>query len=142
MFQIPSKYLFVRILRGSDHLSSNSVIHWLTWLSSTSSVTLVAYLIASGVPVFNGLVSLIGAIFGTFMCFQPMGCMWLYDNWDGQKRMTVRWFLMTIWCGFVVLSGTFLMIAGTYGSVVSIIDSYRKSGGSAAWSCADNSNST
>lgn len=34
------------------------------------------------------------------------------------------------------------MVAGTYGSVVSIIDSYKESGGSAAWSCADNSNST
>lgn len=33
------------------------------------------------------------------------------------------------------------MIAGTYGSVVGIIDSYAASGGSAAWSCADNSGS-
>lgn len=104
-------------------------------------MALVAYLVASGIPIFNSIVSLIGALFGTFLCFQPMGCMWFYDNWDGRKRMSIRWFLMAIWCGFVILSGTFLMVAGTYGSIVSIIDSYRESGGSAAWSCADNSNS-
>lgn len=48
---------------------------------------------------------------------------------------------MVTWSVFVIVSGTFLMIGGTYGSVVSIIDSYKEDGGSAAWSCADNSNS-
>lgn len=41
----------------------------------------------------------------------------------------------------MVLIGTFFMIGGTYGSVVEIMIAYNKSGGSAAWSCADNSNS-
>ena len=48
---------------------------------------------------------------------------------------------MVAWCAFVIVAGTFLMIAGTYGSVVSIINDYKESGGSAAWSCADNSSS-
>ena len=41
----------------------------------------------------------------------------------------------------LIVSGTFLMIGGTYGSVVAIVDSYRADGGSKAWACADNSNS-
>ena len=45
------------------------------------------------------------------------------------------------WSVFVVVIGTFFMIGGTYGSVVEIMIAYKKSGGSAAWSCADNSNS-
>ncbi|RSL76732.1 hypothetical protein CEP52_017769, partial [Fusarium oligoseptatum] len=76
-----AKYAFVRILRGSKHLSANTVIHWGTWLGCTFTTTLVAYIIASSVPVFGGLVSLIGALLGTLLSFQPMGCMWLYDNW-------------------------------------------------------------
>jgi hypothetical protein len=48
---------------------------------------------------------------------------------------------MVIWSVFVIISGTFLMIAGTYGSVIGIINSNKASGGSGAWSCADNSNS-
>lgn len=38
----------------------------------------------------------------------------------------------------MILAGFFLTIGGTYGSVVSINNSYRESGGSAAWSCANN----
>lgn len=132
----------MRILRGSKHLASNSAIHWGTWLGCTLGTTIIAYLIASGIPVFGGLVSLIGALLGTLMCFQPMGCMWLYDNWkEGRKSPSLRWALMASWSVFVIVSGTFLMIGGTYGSVVGIIASYNGPEGSVPWSCADNSNS-
>ncbi|KAK8926878.1 hypothetical protein H634G_06623 [Metarhizium anisopliae BRIP 53293] len=142
VIHFPAKYAFVRILRGSRHLTANNLVHWATWLSCTLVTTVIAYLIASGIPVFGGLVSLIGALLGTLMSFQPMGCMWLYDNWSkGKQDRTIKWVLMVIFSVFVVVSGTFLMITGTYGSVVGIIDSYKKSGGSGAWTCADNSNS-
>ena len=118
------------------------MIHWTTWLACTFGTALIAYLIASGIPVFGGLVSLIGALLGTLMCFQPMGCMWLYDNWSkGKPERSIKWLMMVAFSVFVVISGTFLMIAGTFGSIVDIMESYRESGGSAAWTCADNSNS-
>lgn len=47
---------------------------------------------------------------------------------------------MVAWCIFVILVGCFLTIGGTYGSIVSINNSYKESGGSAAWSCANNDN--
>lgn len=103
---------------------------------------LTSYVIASGIPVFGGLVSLIGALLGTLMSFQPMGFMWLYDNWNiGKQQKTLHWQLMVAWSVFVIVSGTFLMVGGTYGSVVEIIAAYKASGGAAAWTCADNSNS-
>ncbi|KAM0554822.1 hypothetical protein ACHAPJ_006555 [Fusarium lateritium] len=142
VIHFPSKYLFVRILRGSKHLNTNSLVHCGTWLGCTFGVTVVAYLIASGIPVFSGLVSLIGALLGTLMSFQPMGCMWLYDNWSpGRSSPTAKWYAMVYWSVFVIVSGTFLMIAGTYGSIVGIIQINQESGASSAWSCADNSNS-
>jgi hypothetical protein len=97
--------------------------------------------IASAIPVFGGLVSLIGALLGTLMSFQPMGCMWLYDNWSKLKaERTAELTLMVCWSVFVIVSGTFFVIGGTYGSVVGIINEYQASGGSVAWPCADNSN--
>jgi hypothetical protein len=141
-FQLPAKYVFVRILRGSKHLTSNTKTHWITWLSCTTGITLISYIIASAIPVFGGLVSLVGALFATLLSFHPYACMWLYDNWHlGKSKPTKAWFLMVGWCGFIIASGTLLVVAGTYGSVVSIADSYQKSGGSAAWSCKDNSGS-
>ncbi|KAF9739246.1 hypothetical protein PMIN06_005272 [Paraphaeosphaeria minitans] len=135
-----AKYFFIRFLRGTSHLARNTKTHWMTWFGCTGSVAGIAYIIASAIPVFGGLVSLIGALLGTLICFQPMGGMWLYDHWN--KPRSAKWMLMVFWCFFIIISGTFLMVSGTYGSVVGIIDSYNASGGSSAWSCADNSNSS
>jgi hypothetical protein len=66
--------------------------------------------------------------------------MWLYDHWRDARNN--KWMFMVGWCAFMIIGGWFLTIAGTYGSIVGIIDSYNASGGSAAWSCADNSNSS
>ncbi|RMZ82780.1 hypothetical protein DV738_g1499, partial [Chaetothyriales sp. CBS 135597] len=139
---LPAKYVFIRLLRGSHHLTEPTFRHWATWLGCTGTVAISAYVIASAIPVFDGLVSLIGALLGTFMSFQPMGCMWLYDNWAKFKtERTMKLTLMVCWSVFVIVSGTFLLIAGTYGCIVGIIASYTESGGTSAWSCADNSNS-
>ncbi|RSL65286.1 hypothetical protein BHE90_000308 [Fusarium euwallaceae] len=139
---VPSKYIFVRLLRDSKHLAANTMVHWTTWLGCTFGIAFVAYVIASAIPVFGGLISLVGALLGTLMSFQPMGCMWLYDNWSsGKASPSVRWVLMVLFSVSVIILGTFLMVAGTYGSVVGIIDSYNMDGGSKPFSCADNSGS-
>lgn len=132
--------MFVRALRNSKHLTSNSMFHWISWLSCTFGVTIISYCIASGIPVFGELVSLIGALFGTLMCFHPMACMWLYDNWNNKVRGTKWSFLVGVNI-FILVGGSYLLVSGTYGAVKGIMAAYKISGGSAAWSCADNSNS-
>ncbi|KAF9878798.1 transmembrane amino acid transporter [Colletotrichum karsti] len=142
VIHIPAKYIFIRLLRGSKHLTANTAKHWITWLGCTGGIAVIAYIIASSIPVFDGLVSLVGALFGTLLSFQPMGCMWLYDNWSaGKLEKNPRWIAMVCFSVFVVVSGSFLMVAGAYGSVVGIMATYKESGGSGAFSCADNSNS-
>ncbi|KAL4910381.1 hypothetical protein BDW74DRAFT_165438 [Aspergillus multicolor] len=146
VIHLPAKIIFIRLLRGSRHLTSNTLTHWATWLSCTLGITIIAYTIASAIPVFDGLVSLVGALLGTLMSFQPMGCMWLYDNWKRGKTETNAkargvWMGMVAWASFVIVIGTFCMVAGTYGSVVGVVETYRATGGSGAWSCSDNSGS-
>lgn len=81
-------------------------------------------------------------LLGTLMSFQLVNWMWFYDNWSVEKlKRNVGWVLVVVWSGFSVVSGTLLMVAGNYGSVVTIIDSYQKDGGPKAWACGDNSDS-
>ncbi|RKL05509.1 hypothetical protein BFJ70_g17108 [Fusarium oxysporum] len=137
------KHFFVRFLRGSRHLTSNTFTHWVTWFGCICGCAIISYCIGSGIPVFGPLIGLIGALLGTLQCFQPMGCMWLYDNWSKVKEdMSARMLSMVCWSLFVIISGTFLMISGTYGSVIGIIDALKADGASGPWSCVDNSNST
>ncbi|KAF2156364.1 putative amino acid transporter [Myriangium duriaei CBS 260.36] len=144
MIHVASKYVFIHVLKktAARHIAAPTKIHWMTWLGSTFSVTMIAYLIASGIPVFSGLTSLIGALFGTFMTFQAMGCMWLYDNFKLERQRRNVWWRATLALSvFVIVSGCFLTVAGTYGSVINVMATY-KPGGSEPWTCADNSGLT
>ncbi|KAJ6005045.1 hypothetical protein N7540_012844 [Penicillium herquei] len=136
----PSKYVFVRVLRGSVHLTSNSLINWMTWLSCTGGCTIISYIIASGIPVFSDLISLIGALLGFALAYQPTGCMWFYDNWRRTDR-DWKWVALAFWSGFIIVAGSFMTVAGTYGSISSIIDTLKEGGGTKPWTCADNSTS-
>ncbi|KAM0548831.1 hypothetical protein ACHAPJ_009687 [Fusarium lateritium] len=134
------KYLFLRFMRGSPHLTKNTVTHWAVWICCTGGNALLAYIVASAVPVLDGLVSLVGAFGGTLMSLQPMGAMWLYDNWRGSR--TALWIVTLVWVSFIIVMGSFMTVAGSYGAIVGIINDYKEAGGSAAWSCADDSGST
>ncbi|CAK9785103.1 unnamed protein product [Cutaneotrichosporon oleaginosum] len=136
---LPAKYVFVRILRGSKHLTSNSLVHWATWLGCTFTCMATAYIIASAIPIFSSLVSFIGAVFCPTMCMIPYGLMWWHDNWRLKNTPATwrRYSGMAI-ASFVTVAGIFLTVAGTYGAIVALIN--QPSEGK-PWSCADNSNS-
>ncbi|KAK6908126.1 hypothetical protein I204_06100 [Kwoniella mangroviensis CBS 8886] len=137
---LPAKFLFVRLLRGSKHLTNNSTKHYAVWYSCVIGCVLFSYIIASAIPVFDGIASLVGALFGTVLCIQLMAGMWLYDNWEKRTtNKTILYKFLLFWNIFMIALGSFLMVAGTYGAVIDIRDSYAAAEGAGAWSCRDNS---
>ncbi|ODN90831.1 hypothetical protein L198_06148 [Cryptococcus wingfieldii CBS 7118] len=138
---LPAKYVFLRVMRGSKHLTSNSPIHWAVWLSCVFTCVTIAYIIASAIPVFGSLVGLIGALFGSFFCIMVMGATWIFDHQDkirAKPSMKVK--LLTAFNCFIILLGLYLMISGTWGAAKDISDSFASDGGTSPWSCKDNSN--
>lgn len=120
---VAAKYLFVRILRESRHLQSNSAVHWGTWLGCVVGLSSVAFILAEAIPIFNYLVALTGSL-----CFGPLalmlpGWIWLYDHghWirGGLMEKTV-WTLHIL----MILFGAFLCVGGTYGTVKEILSAY------------------
>ncbi|KAK4049683.1 hypothetical protein OIV83_003958 [Microbotryomycetes sp. JL201] len=142
---LPAKYIFVRILRGSKHLTSNSLVHWATWLSCVGGTTLLAFIIAEAIPVFGGLISLVGALFGTIMSIVVTGIMFFHDHWwrptenaAGRPKSNGWYRVMLLFSAFMIVGGLTITAAGTYGAVEGIIQLSEDSTLS-SFSCADNS---
>ncbi|GAA5842787.1 hypothetical protein JCM11251_001491 [Rhodosporidiobolus azoricus] len=140
---LPGKWIFVKVLRNSYHLSHPTPTHWIVWMSCTVGCLLFSYIIASAIPVFNGLLGLIGALFSVLLALIIESVMWLWDNHDRIKDKSRRTPLL--WAGVItqyvfIICGAFLIVGGTYGSILTIRDAYLESKLS-PWSCADNSNS-
>ncbi|GJN93659.1 hypothetical protein Rhopal_006716-T1 [Rhodotorula paludigena] len=134
---LAAKFIFLRVLRGTRHVTHGTRTHWTVWLGSCADI------IASAIPVFSGLLGLVGALFGTTMCFNAEAAMWMWDFWgDFRRRETRTWALTAGMIGnaLIVLVGLLLIVGGTYGSVLGIRDDYASAGGR-PFSCADNSGS-
>lgn len=120
---VAAKYIFVRLLRNSPHLQSNSTQHWITWLSCTCGLSALAFILAEAIPIFNYLIALTGSV-----CFAPLAIImpawfWLYDHGEwkrggmGRKLAWVaHWLLIGV--------GMLLFVGATYATIQQIIQAY------------------
>ncbi|KAK8028351.1 hypothetical protein PG991_005407 [Apiospora marii] len=137
---IAAKYVFVRVLRHSRHLQSNTVTHWATWVGITLAIGAVAFLLAESIAIFNYILALAGSV-----CFAPMalvmpGFLYLHDfaaYRRGSLGQRTKWMLHVC----LVLLGVFVTVCGTYATVMSINEAYSNGEIGSAFSCADNSGS-
>ncbi|KAI3543600.1 transmembrane amino acid transporter [Colletotrichum abscissum] len=138
---VAAKYLFVRILRDSVHLQKNSVIHWSVWLACTLGMSVVSFLLASGIPIFNYLLALAGSLTFAPLALGLPGYLWIFDH--PHYRQGNWWQAMVYWLNWLmILLAVFLTIGGTYGVVQNIIDAYADGLIGGAFSCVDNSGSS
>ncbi|KAG8630790.1 hypothetical protein KVT40_002409 [Elsinoe batatas] len=138
---VSAKYIFVRVLRNSVHLQRNSVVHWGVWLGCTGGISIIAFLVASGIPIFNYILALAGSL-----CFAPLalslpGWLWLHDFGHYRKGSILKKLYWAYNVAIIIL-GLFLCVGGTYGVIEQIREAYSNGTISSAFSCADNSNSS
>ncbi|GAA5865256.1 hypothetical protein JCM8547_008332 [Rhodosporidiobolus lusitaniae] len=134
---IPAKWLMVRLLRNSRHLSKKIRTHNLAWFSCTLGVNIGAYIIASAIPLFDGLVGLILAFRHAALLDRDGAVFFQFPGFSTRRTALLTFGVVA---NTLVLSmGAFLI--GTYSSSITIHDDYASVGGR-PWSCADNSNSS
>jgi hypothetical protein len=138
---VAAKYLFVRILRNSQHLQKNSVVHWSVWFGCSLSVSVVGFLLASGIPIFNYLLALAGSLTFAPLALGLPGYLWIFDHQHYRRGTVVQ--IITYWLHWaMILLAAFLTVGGTYGVIQQIIDAYANGEIASAFACADNSNSS
>jgi hypothetical protein len=120
---VGAKYVFVRILRDSEHLQSDTWVHWGTWLGCTTGLGAIAFILAQAIPIFNYLLSLTGSL-----CFAPIalslpGWLWCYDNMAWRRGSLKQQVVFWITAAMIPL-GMFICVGGTYGVVVQIKEAY------------------
>jgi Transmembrane amino acid transporter protein. len=164
---IAAKYWFVRILRGTRHLQSNTVTHWTFWVGSMTVTVVFGFIIVGVVPFFDDFLSLVGALFNPVFTNVLPGLMVLFYLGeqpsiasDGVLRVeTAKTISPIIWLPnafkayqngwkqvlalvggiFMIVSGVFITVGGTYSAILSIQVSYNDGSVSGVFSCGDNS---
>ncbi|KAH0334441.1 amino acid transporter, partial [Aureobasidium melanogenum] len=109
---VAAKYAFVRLLRDSQHLQANTLVHWSTWLGINLVLGTVAYVVAEAVPILNYLLALASAL-----CFAPFSLvfpalLWMND-YKGFRSGTAGQKLKYGLHGLIVVLGAFMVVGGT-----------------------------
>ncbi|WOO82647.1 N amino acid transport system protein [Vanrija pseudolonga] len=132
---LAAKYVFLRLLQGTDHLTRPTVRHWVTWLCTTASVMIVAYILASAIPSFGSIVGFIGSLFTPQTTVLVFPLIWWHDNWRYKER-GARNVWMAVLNIFIFVCGLFFVVGGLYAAIKELIATKSTHG---PWTCADNS---
>ncbi|KAJ5231150.1 hypothetical protein N7489_011858 [Penicillium chrysogenum] len=130
---VACKYIYVRMFRGSDKMHRRSFLSIGSWVAICLGVWVIAWIVAESIPVFNDLLSLISAVFGSWFSFGLPAIFWFYMN-KGRYFQNWKKAVLTI-TNILVLAIAFAICGlGLWVSGVAIHeDSVTKS-----WSCANN----
>ncbi|CEL08358.1 Putative Neutral amino acid permease [Aspergillus calidoustus] len=130
---VASKYIYVRIFRGTDRMHKRDFVAVGSWVAIALCLWIIAWIIASAIPVFSNLLSLITALFASWFTYGLSGIFWLYMNkgvWFSNWKKTS----LTMVNLLAVATGAVLCGMGLWVSGKALHDNPS----SASFSCANN----
>ena len=133
---VAAKYIYVRVFRGTKHLTANTWLSYGVWVLITGVLWTISFIIAESIPSFNDLLALISSLFGSWFTYGLSGSLWLFLN-EGHWFENRRKSLLTIVNFAIVVLGAVVFACGLYASG----DAIHRSTTGSSWSCADNSKS-
>ncbi|KAI3216554.1 hypothetical protein DTO012A9_10289 [Penicillium roqueforti] len=132
---VACKYIYVRIFRGdrSHHMHQKTFLATGTWVAIGLTTWTVAWVIAESIPVFNELLSLISALFGSWFSYGLPAIFWFMMN-KGKLFSSTRKIALTIINLAILGIACTICGLGLYVSGVAI----NESSSNASWTCANN----
>ncbi|CAG8924732.1 unnamed protein product [Penicillium salamii] len=131
---VAAKSLYIRIFAGTDRMHKRDWIATGSWVGIALALWVIAWVIAEAIPVFNNLLSLITALFGSWFTFGFTGMFWLHMN-KGLWFSSPKKIMLTILNTFAICVGIALCVLGLYASGSAIHDNP----GSSSFSCTADS---
>lgn len=145
--------LFWRFRKAPEVVFEKSARAWTSWVVILSVLWAISWLIASLVPVFHELLTLIGAAFATQFCFAFNSVMWLFMQWQGHSEHGITWYdnrCLTLRRAYLcnwkktALTGINLMIlaisigVSVVGTYAAAVDISKNGDAGKPFSCANN----
>lgn len=139
---VSARFIFFNAFAGTRHLGSHTVVGWSSWGGILAILWLFAFIIASVIPFFSDLLSLMSSLFDSFFGFIFWGVAYIRmrkadhgDKWITSRgaRSIIGAVINIFW----IFVGIYFLTVGTYVSVQSIIDGYAKASFGGAFSCAN-----
>lgn len=110
------KYVYLRIFQGTDRMHKRDWVATGSWIAIALALWIIAWVIASAIPVFSNLLSLITALFASWFTYGLSGIFWLFMNkgrWFSSPKKIALFMLNILVIGIgATLCGLGLWVSG------------------------------
>lgn len=135
------KYLFVvimRIMNCTDQVTKRSTKSWSIWIFCTTLFWILAFVLASAIPIFDSILSISSATFIAWFTFGISGVFWYHRNW--QDKFKGRNIILAVINALIIMQALFMNGAGLWASITRLIDTFNSQSNAVngAFTCANN----
>ena len=118
---VSARFLFFRIFDNTRHKGNHTVVGWASWTAILAVLWILAFVIASVIPFFNDLLSIMSSLFDSFFGFIFWGTAYLRMRREDYGPNFYRNRGLRGWLGFffnifLIGVGLFFLGPGTYVS--------------------------
>lgn len=119
---VVGRYIIQRAFPNSEIRYTNTRKGWTVWILLVLAITIVAWVIAEAIPVFNALLGLISSLFisGFTLYFPPL--FWFMLLKEGKWTSSWKNIMLSVLNAAIFLIGLLVLGSGTYASVQDIIN--------------------
>lgn len=119
---VVGRYIIQRAFPNSEIRYTNTRKGWTIWILLVLAITIVAWVIAEAIPVFNALLGLISSLFisGFTLYFPPL--FWFLLLKEGKWTSSWKNIGLSVLNAAIFLIGLLVLGSGTYASVQDIIN--------------------
>jgi len=119
---VVGRYIIQRAFKNSEIRYTNTRKGWTIWIALVLAITVVAWVIAEAIPVFNALLGLISSLFisGFTLYFPPL--FWFLLLKEGKWTSSWKNIMLSVLNATIFLIGLLVLGSGTYASVQDIIN--------------------
>jgi len=119
---VVGRYIIQRAFPNSEIRYTNTRKGWTIWIALVLAITIVAWVIAEAIPVFNALLGLISSLFisGFTLYFPPL--FWFMLLKEGKWTSSWKNIMLSVLNAVIFLIGLLVLGSGTYASVQDIIN--------------------
>lgn len=157
---VSARFIFFRIFENTRHKGNHTLVGWASWTGILAILWVLAFIIASVIPFFNDLLSIMSSLFDSFFGFIFWGTAYIRMRREDYGSNFYRTRGLRGWMGFLfnlflIGVGFFFLGPGTYvscvqhcllefmanklqASVMSVILNYRAGTVGKPFSCASN----
>ncbi|RJE24717.1 hypothetical protein PHISCL_02926 [Aspergillus sclerotialis] len=123
-----------RVFKNSTIRFINTPMGWITWIALITVATIIAFVIAEVIPFFDDLLAISSSLFISAFTFYFPAAMWFIlikeGKWTEPRNLALGAINIVVF-----LIGLITLVAGTYSSVVDIINNYQSGSVRGVFTC-------